>query len=582
MLTFLKKRLIFFLAAMSIAITPAFAQGTDTERVQGLYTGAPFWRQAVGGAVLSLPSVQAQSAVVALDGGNIRAYSTAGTPMWNYSARGKISPFVTRSREGTSYLSRTNGILIAVNRSGRELWRRNMESPICAKVVPGWDGRLFVPVEHKIYCYTASGNLLWTKNYEKPISIAPRLDHSGGIIFSLEDNHVYRISAFGDIHIWELSDSPAALIPIEQKQQILVLYKDGSMSVLGQADEWFFSAQGEVHPTLLPKLPGNPIAAASRGNNIAVVYNDGSASLFTLELLSGKHPDNSSDGNGILWRNDSHIKEFIKRGGKPEPETEIIYDDRGIYILSKNGATGFTHDGKRIWFTFLQNTAAIPAFGNDGVLYSGGKDWILYAYKIEDRILQEKNGLFGPQAEGSYGTGSPNLLSIHDFPLNEYELKIKLEQIKSGIKSGRVGSNEIAWVSTLMTIAAGDFKIQYKLDALKMLGQIGSRETISWLINFFRREPEPMVKAASAKAIGDIGVDHEGTAIQTFLFLLINGTGIKDEQILIAVASATGALCRFSGPPLSETGIKILNLLGASNQPPIVRKQAQIELASLK
>jgi len=361
-----------------------------------------------------------------------------------------------------------------------------------------------------------------------------------------------------------------------------VLYKDGSMSILGQSDNWFFSAQGDVHPTLLPKLPGNPITAAGRGNNVAVVYDDGSASLFTIELPSSRQSGSLPDGNGIFWRSDSHIKEFIKRGGKPEPEAEIIYDDRGIYILSKNGATGFMHDGKRIWFTFLQNTAAIPAFGNDGVLYSGGKDWILYAYKIEDRVLQEKSGLFGPQAEGSYGTGSPNAASIQDFPINEYELKIKLEQISSGIKSGRVGSNEIAWVSTLMTIAAGDFKIQYKLEALKMLGQIGSRETISWLINFFRKEPEPMVKAASARAIGDIGVDHEGSAIQTFLFLLINGTGIKDEQILIAVASATGALCRFSGPPLSETGIKILNLLGASNQPPIVRKHAQIELSSLK
>jgi outer membrane protein assembly factor BamB len=577
MYSFLKKCAIFFLAA-----APILAQNTNTDRSQGLYTGAPFWRQALGGAVLSLPSVQAQSAVVALDGGNIRAYSTAGTPMWNYSARGRISPFVTRSREGTSYFSRTNGTLIAVNRAGRELWRRTLEGPICAKVISGWDGRLFVPVAQGIYCYTASGNLLWTRSYEAPFSLAPKLDHDGGIIFALENNHVYRISAFGDIKIWALSDPPAALIPIERRQQILVLYKDGSMSILGQSEDWFFSAQGEVHPALLPKLPGNPIAAASRGNNIAVLYDDGSVSLFSLELPSSRPPGSLSDGNGILWRSDSHLKEFIKSGGKPEPEAEVIYDDRGIYILNKNGATGFTHEGKRNWFTFLQNTAAIPAFGNDGVLYSGGKDWILYAYKIEERSLSERNSLFGPLPEGSYGTGSPNSASMQDFPLNEYELKFKLGQINSGIKSGRVGTNEIAWVSTLMTIASGEFNIQYKLDAIQMLGKLGSRETISWLINFFRREPEPMVKAAAARAIGEIGVDHEGTAIQTFLFLLINGGGIKDEQVLFAVVSATGALCRFSGPPLSETGIKILNLLTADNQPPIVRRQAQNELSSLK
>jgi outer membrane protein assembly factor BamB len=447
-------------------------------------------------------------------------------------------------------------------------------------VVSGWDGRLFVPIARGIYCYTAAGSLLWTRGYDAPIALPPKLDHGGGIIFALENNQVYRISPFGDVKIWSLMEKPAALIPVERQQQILVLYKDGSMSILGQSEDWFFSAQGEVHPSLLPKLPGNPVVAAGRGNNIAVLFDDGSASVFTLELPSRGQPTNQE--NGILWRSDSHIREFVISGGKPEPEAEIIYDERGVYILNKNGATGFTHDGKRNWYTFLQNTAAIPAFGNDGVLYSGGKDWILYAYKIEDRTLPEKNGLFGPQAEGSYGTGNPTPASIQDFPLNEYELKIKLEQINSGIRAGGVGSNEIAWVSTLMTIASGEFNIQYKLDALQMLGRIGSRETISWLINFFRRETEPMVKSAAAKAVGEIGVDNEGTAIQTFLFLLVNGGGIKDEQVLSAITSATGALCRFSGPPLSETGIKILNLLATNNQPPMVRRQAQREISSLK
>ena len=162
------------------------------------------------------------------------------------------------------------------------------------------------------------------------------------------------------------------------------------------------------------------------------------------------------------------------------------------------------------------------------------------------------------------------------------ELKNKIEQMKSGVKSGNVGTNEIGWVSMLMIIAEGDYHIQHKLDALYIIGKLGSQETISWLTNFFRREPEPTIKSAAARAIGEIGVDHEGTAIQTFLFLLINGGGIKDEQVLYAVASATGALCRFSGPPLSEIGIKILSLLSAKNQPPIVRKQAEREFLSIK
>jgi len=561
MYSFLVKCIFFILT-----VFPVFPQSAARE--QGLLTADPNWRQALGGVVISLPSVQVQSVVVALDGGNIKAFSTAGTQLWNYSARGRISPFVTRSREGTSYLSRTTGILIAVNRSGRELWRRSIGNPLCAKVITGWDGRLFVPTDKKIFCYTASGNLLWTKTFESSFSIPPKPDRSGGIIFSLENNEVYCIDPFGNAVIKVSSKKPAELLSIEQ-QQILALYADGTMEILGSTEDWFISAQAEAQSAALPYLPAGPSAAVSRGNNVAVSLTNGK--LILLSLSERK----------ILWEGDSHIREFIKNNGKPDTETEMLFDERGIYILSKDGASGFSHDGKRLWFTFLQNTTAIPAFDGDGMLYSGGKDWILYSYKVEDRSLSQKNGMYGPLPEGSYGTGSPQSAYIRNFPFNEYEIRRKLEQIQYEVNAGRVGANELEWLSFLLTVSASQQPIQFRIGALNLLGKIGSQETIPWLTNIFRRENEPLIKAAAASAIGAIGVDPEGIAIQTFLYSIMPGN-LRDEQVLIAISSATGELCRFSGPPLSGTGIKILNLLSESSQPFIVRSNANRELASLK
>jgi outer membrane protein assembly factor BamB len=488
--------------------------------------------------------------------------------MWNYSARGRINPYVTRSREGTSYISRTNGTLIAINRAGRELWRRDLGSPICAKVVVGWDGRLFVPTEKKISCFTASGNLLWSKTFDNPFYLTPQLDRSGGIILVLENNEVYRIDPFGSTHIWTLSVKPSVLLSIEQ-QQILILYMDGTMGILGHSDDWFLSAQGEINSSLFPRFPSAPVTAAAKDNNIAVVFSDGTISLFSVTERK------------ILWTGNSHIREIIRNGIRPEPEAEVIFDERGIYILSKNGATGFSAEGTRLWFLFLQNTSAIPAFGNDGVLYSGGRDWILYAYKTEDRILPERNSLYGPAPDGIYGTGIPRPINLPGFPINEDELRSKINQINLGINSGRVGENELTWTSILMMISAGQHHIQYRMSALNMLGKIGSQETIPWLINFIRVESDPTIRAAAINAVGTIGVDPEGKAIQTF-FYLITMSGLKNDQILTAIASATGALCRFSGPPLSETGIRILHLLSADHQPPNVNRQAKIELTSLR
>ncbi|GBU29183.1 hypothetical protein R84B8_02747 [Treponema sp. R8-4-B8] len=552
---------------------PLFAQSAIRE--QGLVTNDPFWRQALGGAVLSLPSVQAQSAVVALDGGNIRAYSTAGKPLWNYSARGKISPYVTRSREGSSYFSRTNGILIAVNRAGRELWRRDLGSPLCAGVVTGWDGRLFVPVEKKIFCYTASGTLLWTKVLESPFLIAPKLDHNGSIVFALNNNEICRMDHFGNAKNWPLTKAPVALVPASQTQ-IIVMYKDGTMEALKLQEDEKLPAKGKTKPSALPKspalpkLPSIPLAAIGRDGNIAVIMNDGKLAFI------------SANERKIIWSGDTHIREMIKSGGKPEMEAEMLFDERGIYILSKNGATGFSKDGRRLWFTNLQNAASIPAFGNDGVLYSGGRDWILYSYKIEDRVLPEINDLYGPIPEGNYGLGRPQVFNTVDIPFNENEKKEQLTLITEAINSGNVGENEPVWTTFLLTTSAGQEHIQLRVDALRLLGKIGSLETIPWLVNIFLKDNEPTIRTAAVLTIGDIGVDPEGFAIETFLHSITYDGSIKDETLLIALAQATGALCRFSGPPLSGTGIRILTQLNAPKYPQVVRKQANRELASLR
>jgi len=566
----LMRSILLKIAFFLFITVPVFTQNTISGQVlggQSLDEMQPFWRQALGGVVLSIPSVQVQSAVVALDGGNIRAYSTSGNLLWNYFAGGRISPYVTRSREGSSYFSRTNGVLIALNRAGRELWRRTLEGPLNAKVITGWDGRLFVPTNTKIYCFTASGNLLWTKTLDSPFTIAPELDKNGGIIFAL-NRAVYRVDQFGNSQVWNLSGTPAALVSLAQ-HNIIVVYIDGSLEELDNAEEWYMSASGYTHSTVLPRLWSTPLAAAGMDNNIAVTMVNGSTALISMEEKR------------IVWSGNSHIIEYNRTGQSADHEVIMIYDERGVFVLNINGATCFSHDGRRLWYTLLANAITTPAFGNDGVLYSGGRDWILYAYKIEERIVQEKHSLYGPLPEGAYGLGRPGIFSTFKIPLTEQEIKAKIDQIASAINTGNVGTNEPEWTSFLLTISTSQQPLQIRLGAISLLGKVGSQETIPWLVNIFMNDNEPAVKTAAANAIGNIGVDPNGDAISAFLFFILRSS-TRDDQVLAAVASAAGALCRFSGPPLSDSGIRILTLLSANTQPPLTRRQAAIELQSLR
>jgi outer membrane protein assembly factor BamB len=540
---------------------------------------AYLWRQAVGGAVIGRPTVQAQSVVMALDGGNIKAYSSSGRPLWNFSAKGRISPYVTRSREGTSYICRTNGVFIAVNRVGRELWRTNIGGALAGPVVLGWDGRVFIPVSKQISCYTASGNLLWVRQLEGALSAGPWLDQSGGILLALETGDVVCIDPYGAAIVRRLPSAPRILLSIGRPVSanaispapaILALYRDGGLQLINPS-------LPDAAPLDLPRLPSPPLAAASRGSNAAAALANGQ-----LVLLSGL------DGQ-ILWTADTHVR---AQQGKGENDAAVIYDERGIYVLSVSGAAGFTVDGNRRWFTTLKNASSIPAFDDEGVLYSGGTDWILYAWKLEDRALNRKRNLYGPAPEGSYGL-PPSSLKVSLGFNDETQIRNKLETMRREILAGRVGENEREWLGYCMETAGGSLRqgafsynqprtlIDSRILALQLLSRIGSREVIPWLARFFRSEQEPLVRAAIARAIGDIGVDPTGAAIQEFLAAITPENPAFDEQILVSVAAATGALCRFSGPPLFNIGARILVLLSNINQPSSVQRQARLELDTL-
>jgi outer membrane protein assembly factor BamB len=121
----------------------------------------------------------------------------------------------------------------------------------------------------------------------------------------------------------------------------------------------------------------------------------------------------------------------------------------------------------------------------------------------------------------------------------------------------------------------------HRVEALRLLGFLGSRETIPFLADLDARDREGAIKAAAAEAIGRIGVDPKGHALRAFNALVFPPSSYRDETVLAATAAAAGALCRFSGPPLSAAGIRLLVALGQDNRPLSVQKRARAELASL-
>ncbi|MDR0567686.1 MAG: PQQ-binding-like beta-propeller repeat protein [Spirochaetaceae bacterium] len=542
--------------------------------------GTALWKLPVGGKVIGLPSVQAGSVVVLSEDGKVRAFSGQGNPLWEYEIGG-LSPYVVRSREGANYIGTSGGELIALNRIGKLLWRIKLSGTLIGPMLIGWDGRLFVPTDRRISCYTAGGTLLWYKTFDRAIAVPPRQDNLGGMVLALDNAELLHISAFGKISALQLAETPSFLLSIAEYEEkpkkteekfpapVLVCYKNGGAEVAG----------AEYPP--VSGLSAPPIAGAYRNGRAALALRDGQVGL--LAPSSGE----------VLWAGKSAITPT--ETGEGADTGAVLYDDRGVYMFSQAGAAAFDETGQRLWFIRIIGATAVPIFSDDGLLYSGGNDGYLYAYRLETRTLFRRQSLYGPPPEGSYRLGAP-FPDRRDYTnrFSEFELRLQFARIRKALEEGRVGEQEKEFTVFLMEVA-GSLRNSVKLlpakppvpfseriQALRLLSALGSQELVPFLADLFSNEPDPLVKAASASAIGAIGVDPDGLALGAFSLGVVAPGFIKDETVLLAVAEAVGDLCRVSGPPAMHSGAAILVALAGADKPFRVRSRALEVIKSLR
>ncbi|MDR2796015.1 MAG: PQQ-binding-like beta-propeller repeat protein [Spirochaetaceae bacterium] len=550
----LKALVIFVLTFLSSRV---FAQPVEGPEL--------LWRQVLGGVALTRPAWQLESVIVVCEGGIVKAFGSSGALLWEYKAGGRLLPFITRSGNGASYICRTDGTFHAINRAGRLLWKVNLKDRLSAPPLIGWDDRIFVFLTGKLCCFTASGTQLWQIQLESPLAARPVPDRAGGFAGALENGKLIRVSAFGKMDVLQLSAAPVAVMTLPPTEGLnggrlsfIAVHSDGRMELAGD--------DGGL--TEAPKLPAAPIAVKERGGLLAVFLATGNLALISPE-----------QDFGVIWS--------VKTGfARQDDGVEIDWDERGIYLLSKSGGEGYSPEGARRWNMKLSDSVTTPVLDGNGVMYSCGKDWILYAYRVEDdKRPPDDKEVYSFEAEGIYGLGEAPLNS--EFPL---WFGFSLNMVEAGIRAGNLGEMEPAYTKLLLGIVDGPGQpgrqnsfesLNLRIKALTLLGLIGSRETIPFLTRVFRQERNLIIKSAAAETIGAIGVDPEGRALDAFAELIVLPGPYLRERLLASIAVSIGNLCRFSGPPLSGRGIPLLVSLTYASQPRSVRSRAERELAAI-
>jgi outer membrane protein assembly factor BamB len=582
-----------FLSALLLQLTPLGAQTSAAggEKVDALAApvgAAPIWERDLGERVSLAPLLQANSTVLAGENGSIRSFFMSGTALWTFSPEQKTLPLIARSYEGISYLSNAAGTFLAVNRIGREVWRVDLGKPVSFPPVIGWDSRVFIPVGSTMSCRTASGRSLWSQDLGSPLALAPVLDHAGGVVSVLQNQEFVKIHQFSSVERIRLDQIPLLIVPLKEGGQIsyVLLYSGGNTEKISFNNG---AAKGaKLSRSRFISLPAAPVAAADHENLFAVTLRDGRVLCI--------------DGTGglVRWTTNSHETTAEKGSGNVAAnQAAMLFDERGIYTITTRGTSAFSAEGRRRFvLKYNSEAAGIPALSDEGLLYVCGRDNKLHAYKLDIKgRTVPRTKYYGPEPEGTYGMGNPppSPWASDSRRYQDDQQDYMYAMIERDIRSGQLGEHEPEYVDYLMVMigfflndphyspARPAVKPPQRVKLVKLLGLIGSRETVPFLWNIFDRDREPSIKAACAEAIGTIGIDPNGRTFVSYNFLLAANNPNRDPQILESAAASVAALCRYVGPPLAGDGIYLLRLfMNLPTTLPRTKAQIQTQVDALR
>jgi outer membrane protein assembly factor BamB len=580
---------LLFLAASQSA--PHFAPRLDAQQriddpLKAPVSAAQMWETGVGDTIRGSPHLQANSAVLAGERGSIRSFFMSGTPLWNFDARGTAVPHIARSYEAATYVCNNDGVLMAINRVGRELWRLNLGKPISFSPVVGWDGRVFISLESTMTCRTASGNALWTINLGSPVAFAPILDKTGSVATVLQNMDFVKVNQFSNVERIKLQRLPSMIASLNEGalQSYVLLYQSGEMEKITFNDG---AKEGsKLSKSNIRSLPAMPVAAIGRDAQFVVLLRDGRTLLL------------DSQGGTVWTRNTHEAVEEKGTGNLSLGQASVMWDERGIYALSIRGVSAFTQEGRRRFVHRLSSECSgVPSLSDEGILYACGRDNTLRVYKIDAKprtIPMIK--FYGPEPEGTYGMGNPpaSPWAGDSSRYSDPNQDRVYEEMRAVIRSGQIGEKEPVYVAYMMEMI-GFFignpqtsavrplvKPPQRVRLIELLAQVGSRETIPFLWNIFDKDSEPVVMRACADAIGVIGVDPTGRSFYSYNYALTPRNPNIDPQLVLAASSSIARLCRFSGPPLAPEGIRVMRYF--SNLPTLpntVKAQIHNEIDGL-
>jgi hypothetical protein len=281
--------------------------------------------------------------------------------------------------------------------------------------------------------------------------------------------------------------------------------------------------------------------------------------------------------DGTLARYDADGGERWRVATRAAAPAVLQCDAANVVLLAATRAVALSPAGEeRASVALAGNTP--PGLDAAGRLYSCDRDWILSAYRLPIASIAHVPAPL-VSASAAYLAGET---AAREW-LAALGTGAALATIARSVRDGTVGEREGEYVAALRLVIGGADRasLRNEREAARLLGLLGSAETLPFIYDALKRAAQPSLASALVEALGRIGADPDGATMRALTTLgMERRATTPDTQLLVAIARAAGNVARFVGPPAAMGAARLLSHLALSPEHAVERAARQ-ELRTL-
>jgi outer membrane protein assembly factor BamB len=307
------------------------------------------WRYVSGGQINGKPALDHRGGVyVASADRALYALLPSGYEKWHLDLGGRPSASPVIAYDGSIYVGTERGQLLAVAPNGRLRWRFRAGSGPCLTPALGRRGNIYLPAGGGLlYALDYAGREQWRFQARADLAASPAVAEDGTIYFCSQDRRLYALTAAGE-KLWEQALDEEGGVPA---------LGPGGIVVVAAAGIRAFSAAGSLlwHYGI-PARTADPVI---RGDGV---------------ILAGAE-------NGKLYALDTAGEQlWVRTLGEPIRRAAAVAGDGSLFVAAAGGRVfALTGAGRVQWVFRAKQDPGPPALAEDGTVYAGAQDWILYS-----------------------------------------------------------------------------------------------------------------------------------------------------------------------------------------------------------